>query len=808
MPPPLRRALIGRLSVSLPLVLAASFAGTSLATAGVDIGDAPTTLSVPVGAQPNAVAYAADDSTAWTADFGADQVTPVASGVPGTPIATGDGPFGVAANPVSDALYVTNYLEGTLTVIDRASGQETSRIDVGNFPSGVAVSPDGTRVYVANLGTDSVSVLDAAALGLVGIVPVDDEPWGIAVTADGSTIAVTNSATTDPGVTGSVSLIDAATLTAAAPIPVGNNPTGIALSGDGSTAYVANTDDATLSIIDLASQAVVATTSTGDGTAPMGVALAANEHAVFVTDTLGAAVLLVDPDTYALLGLSIQVGAQPRSVAVGPDAKTAYVANFGANSLTTITWARPQLPPGPPTGVTAVAAIESAVVTWTAPADPGTSPITAYTVTASPGGQTCTAAAGSALGCRVLGLTAGIARTFTVVATSAVGASDPSAPSNSVTPLPQPGPGPGPTPTTPPSPPTGVTAVAGIEAAEVEWSPSATAGSSPLLRYVVTATPSGNQCQAAPSDSPSCTVTDLNPGVAVSFTVVAYNATDASSPSAPSNTVTPLPHPGAPSAPLDVTATASGVTITAAWQPPQSDGHSPITGYEAVARTDDGSGWHTCATTGALTCTITGLQGGETYRVFVTADNAQGTSPPSALTAPITIKEAAAVAHVSSSVPPQSYQDVVLSAGSPAAVMTSKTPATCVAQGQRAVFLTKGACQLVIKQAGFSQRVVKTNVGSGKNSTATPLTTKVTVSFGKGSSTLSDKAKKKLRTAAPQLRKATTVTVEGSAPGATLARQRAEAIASYLTSHGVTVTATTALSGKDQPNVGTVRMAP
>ena len=137
--PPYRRTL------SITGLALAVVAGLALAApTSADVGDTPSTQSVAVGAQPNAVTF--DDSTAWTADFGADQVTPVVAGVAGTPIATGDGPFGLATNPVSAALYVTNYLEGTLSVVDRASGQETSRIDVGNFPSGVAVSPDGSRV--------------------------------------------------------------------------------------------------------------------------------------------------------------------------------------------------------------------------------------------------------------------------------------------------------------------------------------------------------------------------------------------------------------------------------------------------------------------------------------------------------------------------------------------------------------------------------------------------------------------------------------------------------------------------------------
>jgi hypothetical protein len=89
--------------------------------------------------------------------------------------------------------------------------------------------------------------------------------------------------------------------------------------------------------------------------------------------------------------------------------------------------------PGAPTNATAVAGNASATVSWTAPVSNGGSPITGYTVTASPGGATQGTTGATTVA--VAGLTNGTAYTFTVVATNAVGPSALSAPSNSVTPV-------------------------------------------------------------------------------------------------------------------------------------------------------------------------------------------------------------------------------------------------------------------------------------------------------------------------------------------------------------------------------------
>ncbi|WP_345802859.1 fibronectin type III domain-containing protein [Microbacterium sp. AZCO] len=93
--------------------------------------------------------------------------------------------------------------------------------------------------------------------------------------------------------------------------------------------------------------------------------------------------------------------------------------------------------PGAPTNVTAAGGTTQATVFWTAPADGG-SPITSYTITPYIGGvaQTPTTITGNppATTATITGLTNGTAYTFTVTAANAVGAGQPSAGSNVVTP--------------------------------------------------------------------------------------------------------------------------------------------------------------------------------------------------------------------------------------------------------------------------------------------------------------------------------------------------------------------------------------
>ena len=79
---------------------------------------------------------------------------------------------------------------------------------------------------------------------------------------------------------------------------------------------------------------------------------------------------------------------------------------------------------------------------------------------------------------------------------------------------------------------------------------------------------------------------------------------------------------GPPGAPTGVSATGGNAQAMVSWLAPSSVGSSAITGYTVSA---SGGGGQSCATTTALTCTVTGLLNGTSYTFTVTASNSLGT---------------------------------------------------------------------------------------------------------------------------------------------------------------------------------------
>ena len=269
-------------------------------------------------------------------------------------------------------------------------------------------------------------------------------------------------------------------------------------------------------------------------------------------------------------------------------------------------WVTPAAAPDAPSSVFGTPGDSEATVTWLAPETNGGAAITTYTVTASPGGATCSTS--GSLTCIVPTLTNSTPYTFTVTATNSVGTSPASNASDPVTPLPVPG------------APTTVNATPGSGQATVSWAAPADAGGSAIIAYTVTASPGGSRCST--SGATSCTVIDLTNGTAHTFTVTATNAIGTGPASVASSPVTPV---GVPDAPTNVTAIAGDTTADVSWNVPVSDGGSDLTGYTATAA----PGGASCTTTGTVSCTISGLTNDVIHTVTVTASNALGTGPGS-----------------------------------------------------------------------------------------------------------------------------------------------------------------------------------
>jgi YVTN family beta-propeller protein len=158
-------------------------------------------------------------------------------------------------------------------------------------------------------------------------IPVGSVPSGVAVTPDGKHVYVTNHGSNN------VSVIDTATNAVVATVPVGAGPYGIAVTPDGKYAYVADNGSNNVDVIATATNTVTATIPVGRG--PYGLVVTPDGKTAYVSNQGANTVTPIGTATNTA-GTPIPVGGAPRQIAITPDGNTAYVANMSSASVTPI----------------------------------------------------------------------------------------------------------------------------------------------------------------------------------------------------------------------------------------------------------------------------------------------------------------------------------------------------------------------------------------------------------------------------------------------------------------------------------------
>ena len=125
-------------------------------------------------------------------------------------------------------------------------------------------------------------------------------------------------------VSNNVSIINTATNTVVATLPVGSNPFGVALAPDGTKVYVTNSGSNTVSVISTSSNTVVATVAVG--AYPKGVTVSPDGTKVYVAN-LGSNTISVINTANNIVQNTIAVGA-PDGIAISPDGTKLYVCNY------------------------------------------------------------------------------------------------------------------------------------------------------------------------------------------------------------------------------------------------------------------------------------------------------------------------------------------------------------------------------------------------------------------------------------------------------------------------------------------------
>ena len=252
----------------------------------------------------------------------------------------------------------------TVAVIDPASAQLVETIPTGIEPADLA--PDSDAVWVANHADNSVTRIDSDELAATGTIPAGTSIGGLAA-GDGNVWLASGRASKlvqyDPSVgsrkairlaaqpeqfsetavnpvavgvgsvwvarsEGGLARIDLETGAVVSRIPVGNSPSGID-TGFGAVWVVDDVDNELLRIDPRSAGAVTAATPVGQSP----VAITAGEGAVWVANAGDDTVSRIDPETSAVT-TTIAVSGRPTGIAAG--AGGVWVANSAAGTVSRI----------------------------------------------------------------------------------------------------------------------------------------------------------------------------------------------------------------------------------------------------------------------------------------------------------------------------------------------------------------------------------------------------------------------------------------------------------------------------------------
>lgn len=182
------------------------------------------------------------------------RVDPLSGMALGNPIPVGREPSVLASSP--EAIWVSNWGDGSVSRIDPTSGQVTATIPVGGSPFGIAAGFGS--IWVANEDDGKVARIDPATNQVVATVQTQLNAEGVAVGA--GSVWVSNFGITDQA-GGMVSRIDPTTNAVVAVVPVGTNPGFVSFGGG--YLWVAMVGESTVVQVDPVKNAVKTRTDVG-----------------------------------------------------------------------------------------------------------------------------------------------------------------------------------------------------------------------------------------------------------------------------------------------------------------------------------------------------------------------------------------------------------------------------------------------------------------------------------------------------------------------------------------------------------------
>ncbi len=281
---------------------------------------------ITVGRGPGAIAVS-NRNTIYVANYN-DNTVSVIDGKNNSKIddiKVGAGPGAIAVF-YGNTIYVANYNDNTVSVIDGKNNTKIDDIKVGAGPIAIGINEITDRVYVANYDNHTVSVIDRKNNTKIDDIKVGGGPGAIGVLYE-NTIYVSNY------FDDTVSVIDGKNNTKIDDIKVGAGPTAIGIDEITDRVYVANNRNDTVSVIDGKNNTKIDDIKVGAG--PTAIGVDELRHTIYVANHDNHTVSVINGTTNTKID-DIKVGGGPEAIGVDELRNTIYVANFNDDTVSVI----------------------------------------------------------------------------------------------------------------------------------------------------------------------------------------------------------------------------------------------------------------------------------------------------------------------------------------------------------------------------------------------------------------------------------------------------------------------------------------
>jgi YVTN family beta-propeller protein len=241
-------------------------------------------------------------------------------------VAAGPDPHELVASPDGKFAYITNYGGGrsafhTISVVDLSAQKALPAVDLGPLRGVHGIDFADGKVYFTAEVNKAIGRLDASGKQVEWVLGTGQNATHmVVVSKDGRQIFTSNIASDTITIIESVASGD----WSETQVRVGKGPEGFDVSPDGKELWAANSQDGSVSVIDVAGKKVVQTMDVSTKHSNR-LKFSPDGKLVLVSDAGSSDVVILDPATRSVKK-KLSVGRGPEGTLIAPDGRHAYVA--------------------------------------------------------------------------------------------------------------------------------------------------------------------------------------------------------------------------------------------------------------------------------------------------------------------------------------------------------------------------------------------------------------------------------------------------------------------------------------------------